>query len=148
MLAALDDLDLESGDTRDHEITHTLPFKCIGAAHEKEYQESLEQAHHVLHEQKKDVAVRLRPEPNNINDGNAIAIDMDYGSDWKVVGYIAKELCYYLHPLLAADDIVNVYVEHIVFRVDFLKYGFYPKIMITRRGQWDQNVVRKSKSVR
>jgi hypothetical protein len=33
--------------------------------HEKEYQESLEQAHHVLHEQKKDVAVR--PEPNNIN---------------------------------------------------------------------------------
>jgi hypothetical protein len=65
LLAALDDLDLESGDTRDHEITHTLPFKCIGAAHEKEYQESLEQAHHVLHEQKKDVAVR--PEPNNIN---------------------------------------------------------------------------------
>ena len=59
----MDDLDLESGDRRDHEITHTLPFKCIG---EKEYQESLEQAHHVLHEQKKDVAVRLRPERNNI----------------------------------------------------------------------------------
>ena len=49
LLDALGDLDLEGEQL---EITHTLPFKCIGAAHEKEYQESLEAAHLVLHEEK------------------------------------------------------------------------------------------------
>ena len=125
-----------------------MPFKCIGTAHEKEYQESLEAAHLVLHEEKGDVAVRLRPEPTNINDSNAIAIDMNYGSGWKVVGYIARELCNHLNPSILADNIVNVYVELTVFRADFLKYGFYPKIMVTRRGEWEPIVVTRSKSVR
>ena len=47
-----------------------------------------------------------------------------------------------------ADDIVNVYVEHIVLRVDFLKYGFYQKIMVTRCGEWEPTVFTRSKSVR
>ena len=41
---------------------------------------------------------------------------------------IASELCEYLHPLIAAGDILEVYVQHIKYRVDFFKIGFYPKI--------------------
>jgi hypothetical protein len=34
----------------------------------------------------------------------------------------------YLHPLIAAGDILVVYVQHIKYRVEFFKIGFYPKI--------------------
>jgi hypothetical protein len=45
--------------------------------------------------------------------------------------YIAFELCKYLHPLISARDLVDVYVQHIKYRVDFLiKIGFYPKHFI------------------
>jgi hypothetical protein len=47
-----------------------------------------------------------------------------------LVIYIASELCKYLHPLIAARDVVDVYVQHIKYRVDFFKIGFYPKIFI------------------
>jgi hypothetical protein len=44
-----------------------------------------------------------------------------------LVTYIASELCNYPHPLIAARDVVDVYVQHIKYRVDFFKIGFYPK---------------------
>jgi hypothetical protein len=36
----------------------------------------------------------------------------------------------YLHPLIAARDVGDVYVQHIKYRVDFFKIGFYPHIFI------------------
>ena len=55
----------------------------------------------------------------------------------------------YLHPLIAAGDILEVYyVQHIKYRVDFFKIGFYQKIFIKRCGEWETQVVRKSTSVR
>jgi hypothetical protein len=44
-----------------------------------------------------------------------------------LVTYIASELCNYPHPLIAARDVVDVYVQHIKYRVDFFKIGFYQK---------------------
>ena len=52
-----------------------------------------------------------------------------------------------LHPLIATGDILDVYVEHIKYRVDFFKIGFYPKICINQHGEWETQVVRKSMSV-
>ena len=79
----------ESGDqlndedeSDEDEITHAVPFKCIGAAHEKHYQHHLEQAYLALHGQYKPVNVRIRPEPLNPMDPSAIAIDVDYGTGW------------------------------------------------------------------
>jgi hypothetical protein len=51
---------------------------------------------------------------------NAIAIDLDYGTGWTHVGYIASE-----HA-----DIIDVFVQHIKDMVDFLRMEFYPKIWI------------------
>ncbi|XP_028398307.1 uncharacterized protein LOC114521931 [Dendronephthya gigantea] len=112
----------EEVESDEEEITHALPFKCIGAAHEQSYQHHLEQAYLAL-EYNESVNVRLRPEPENPRDQNAIAIDLHYGTQWENVGYIASEHCKYLHPLIAAGDILDVYVEHIKFRVNFLKIG-------------------------
>ena len=64
------------------------------------------------------------------------------------VGYIASELCKYLHPLIAAGDILEVYVQYIKYRVDFFKIGFYLKFFINRHGEWETQVVRRSMSVR
>ena len=87
----------------DQEITHSVPFKCIGAAHEKNYQ------HH------------LRAEPLNLLDPSAIGIDLDYGTGSCRVGYIASELCKYLHPLKATGDIIDINVQHIKYRRTSLK---------------------------
>ena len=72
---------------------------------------------------------------------------MNYGRRRIHVGYIASELCKYLHPLITGD-IVDASAQHIVFWVEFRKIGFYPKIMITRRGDLETMVLRKRASVR
>ena len=60
--------------------------------------------------------------------------------------YIASEICKYLHPLIAAGDVVDGYVQHIKHRVDFFKIGFYPNIFIETWLVGD-SCGRKSKSV-
>ena len=90
--------------------------------------------------------VRIRPEPLNPMDPSAI--DVDYGTGWTHVGYIASELCKYLHPLIATGNILEVYVQHIKYRVDFFKIGFYQNIFVKRPGELETQVVRKSTSVR
>ena len=146
--AESDDQSSDEDESDEDEFTHTVPFKCLGAAHEKNYQYHLEQAYLALHEQDKPVNVRIRPEPLSPIDPNAIAIDLDYGTGWACVSHIASGLCKYLHPLIATGDTLDVYVEHIKYRVDFLKIGFYLKICIKRHGEWETQVVRKSMSVR
>ena len=56
-------------------------------------------------------------------------------------GYIASELTQYLHPLIETDKIVDVSLEHIQFRVSFSRMGYYPKVLITRKGAWEKFVV-------
>ena len=95
-------------DTDDDEsVEHTLAFKCIGAAHEKPKQTFLEFAERKLHRELCQVKVKLRPEPENYEkDGNATAIDMDHGTGWFHVGYVASELTQYFHPLILDGKIV------------------------------------------
>ena len=127
-------------------MQHKLGFKCIGAAHEKPRQAFLKVAERKLHKDKCLVQVKLRPEPTNERDNNAIAIDMDFGTGWFHIGYIASELTKFLHPLLEKGKILDVSVEHIYFRVFFAKIGYYPLISITRRGQWEKYVVHRCRS--
>ena len=120
----------------DDETTHTLAFKCIGAAHEKEWQEFLKIASQKSKQRK--LQVKLRPEPTNEKDKNAIAIDINHGSGFFHCGYIASELTQYLHPLIVTDKIVDVSLEHIQFRVFFFaRMGCYPKVLITGKGAWE-----------
>ena len=101
----------------DYIVQHKLCFNCIGAAHEKPRQLFLQEAERKLHEEQFPVKVKLRPEPTNEKDRNAIAIDMDCGNGWFHVGYIASELTQYIQPLIENNKILDVSVEHIIFRV-------------------------------
>ena len=130
-------------DNSDDETTHTLAFKCIGAAHEKERQEFLKTASQKSKERK--LQIKLRPEPTNEKDKNAIAIDINHGSGFFHCGYIASELTQYLHPLIAANKI-DVSLEHIQFRVSFARMGYYPKVLITRKGAWEMFVIYRCRS--
>lgn len=128
----------------DDETTHILAFKCIGAAHEKERQEFLKIASQKSKETK--LQVKLRPEPTNEKDKNAIAIDINHGSGFFHCGYIASELTQYLHPLIDTHKIVDVSLEHIQFRVSFSRMGYYPKVLITRKGAWEKFVIYRCRS--
>ena len=89
----------------------------------------------------------IKAEPENENDKYAIAVLIDYGEGWKTVGYIAKELTYYLHPHLQSDRI-HVTIAHIRFRVTYLLVGYYLTLNITQKGQWPTQVMNASKSVK
>ena len=71
----------------------------------------------LVHEQKKPV--KGPSGPSNPKDANAI--DMNYGRRRIHVGYIASELCKYLHPLITGD-IVDASAQYILFRVEFRNY--------------------------
>ncbi len=51
--------------------------------------------------------VHLRAVPLNPLDPSAIGIGLDNGTGSSHVGYIASELCKYLHPLMATEDIID-----------------------------------------
>ena len=74
-------------------------------------------------------------------------IDLDYGTGWTHVGYIASEQCEYLHPLIAAGDILEIYVQHISIGLSFSN-RILSKNFIKRRGEWVTQVVNKNMSVR
>ena len=98
----------------------------------------MEQAYLALHGQDKPVNVRIKAEPLK---------QKSYGTGWTHIGYIASQLCKYLHPLIVTGDILEVCVQHIKYRVDFFKIGFYQKIFIKQHDEWETQVVRKSTSV-
>ena len=60
----------------DQEITHSVPFKCIGAAHEKKLPTSFGTGIVAL-EQNTSVKVHLKAEPLNPLDPSAIGIDLN-----------------------------------------------------------------------
>ena len=66
------------------------------------------------------MSAKLEAEPNNQYDSNAIAVFIDYGSNWVKIGYIARELTRYIHPLLA-----TVNVKHIKLCIVYMRVGFY-----------------------
>jgi hypothetical protein len=119
-----DDLSDKDESDEENEITHAVPSKCICAAHEKKnYQHHLEKAYLTLHEQDKQVNETIRPEPANPRDPSAVAIDLDYETGWTHADCILlnSELCKYLHPQIAAGDVVDVYVQHIKYRIGFFE---------------------------
>ena len=91
----------------DQEITHSVQFKCIGAAHEKNYQHHLELAYLFL-KKNTSVKVHLKAEPLNPLDPSAIGIGLDFGTGSSHVGYITSGLCKYLHPPYGYQEILSM----------------------------------------
>lgn len=77
----------------------------------------------------------------------AIAVSIKYKDDWCKVGYIAAELTKYLHKVWSDGLDFEVTVKQIKFRTSYLKKGFYITINLTRKGEWEPEVVRAAKKV-
>lgn len=129
------------------DVKHTLPFKVMGVAYSKEAQDHLEAAYDHLYVAKKIVHARVFPEPENAHDKNAIAVSIKYSDDWCKVGYIATELTKYLHAVWFDGLDFEVTVKHIKFRTSYLKVGFYITINLTRKGEWEPEVIKAPKKV-
>lgn len=128
-----EDLEADESDGSYDLTQHTLPFKVMGVAYSAEQQKHLENAFEISREG--NVNAKIVPETDNAYDKDAISVMLDYGHEWSKIGYIAKELTQFLHPLLKQDLITNVSLKHINFRTSYLKVGFYATIQITRKGQ-------------
>lgn len=137
--------DSDDGDDNEDPTHHTLPFKVLGVAYSAERQKHLENAFIILRERL--VKAKIVPEIDNAYDKNAIAVMLDYGHGWVKIGYIAKELTQFLHPLLKCDHITSVSLKHINFRTSYLRAGFYATVQITRKGQWENTIIKASKRV-
>ena len=144
-----DDLDppSETDNEVSEDVLHSVSFKVLGSPYSVEHPKYLEDAHKLLYERKADVNAKIVPESSNQHDKNAIAIMLGFDNEWKKVGYIARELTQFLHPLLKHDNITNVSLKHIKFRTTYQKVGFYATIEITKRGTWEPSVVKASKRV-
>lgn len=129
------------------ETPRTLPFKVMGTCYATERQDALEKAYEMLYDFNRPVFVRLCPEPENNDDPNAIAVQINYDEDepYYTVGYIARELTRYLHPVI---EQLEVSIHNIRFCTTFQRIGFYIAINITKPCLWDEHVVAASKKVK
>ena len=127
--------------------SHCLPFKVMGTCYTAERQKALEESYEYLYEHNRPLFVKLKAEPDNPYDRNAIAVYIMASSEYKRVGYLAHELTQFLHPLLN-DPSLEVSVNKIRFCTTFLMIGFYLTINITRKGLWEKAVVKASCKVK
>jgi hypothetical protein len=129
---------------QDDDTMHCLPFKVMGTCYDLERQTALREAMLYVEEYNRPVFAKLLAEPNNAVDPNAIAVYVMSSGDYEKVGYIAKELTQYVHPVLN-DPTLDVEVNKIRFCVAFRLSGFYLTIDITKKGLWDKTVIKASK---
>lgn len=107
----------------DSTVKHTLPFKVLGTCFSKERQTSLEIAYDYLNNYNKPVFIDLVAEPENKSDPNAIAVYIMYEDDFEKVGYIARELTRFVHPLMKTQSL-----EYSMKTLDF-KLFFYELVI-------------------
>lgn len=126
---------------------HCLPSKVMGTCYSEQYQSALVEAYEYLYEHNRPVFAKLETEPENAYDRNAIAVFIMSSSEYEKVGYLARELTQFVHPLLN-DPSLGVSGEKIRFSATFLMIGYYLTIDITRRGLWEKPVIKASRKVK
>jgi len=125
--------------------THQLPFKVMGVTYEGR-QDTIIEARLQM-SRGHNIQAILRPESGNDIDPNAIQVVFGIGDKMEVVGYIQRELTRFVHSALRQKEIVEVAIAHIKFRT-FNPVGHYVKLLITKKGRWDNFVIRKSLSAK
>ena len=97
-------------------------------------QNNLEEAYVTYHDAGLPVKACLTPEPDKDKDSSALLVQLDYGKGLKPVGYIAKEMTPFLHPLLTSNAPVTVAVKHFKFGTLRSQIGYYMALNVTKQG--------------
>ena len=145
-----DDSDNDDNNEPDESVvvtSHCLPFKVMGTCYSEQRQRALLEAYEYLYEHNRPVFAKLEADPENAYDRNAIAVYIMSYSGFNKVGYLARELTQFIHPLLN-DPSLRVSVKKIRFSTSYQMMGFYLTIDITRRGLWDKPVIQASRKAK
>ena len=138
--------DSNSDDAPDSsEVTHSVTFKCIGSTKEQRYQEFLAR---IAQKRSKgeDVQCKIKPEPTNPVDSQAIAFESEIDGVWQVIGYVVKEALCDVHNALAAKKVISVSFDWVKYQLYWLAPGWYAGINITRLGKWSSTVLHSHSS--
>ena len=140
------DSDFDREDYADN-ILSTATFKCIGVTRDSAYQVTLKAiSKHI--EEGIDVPVKLEPEPTNQFDSRAITFQCQLNGSWKIIGYIAKELCDCIHDSITKQSIVVTKLAWVKYKVvRTTGPGYYAAIDITRKGEWPPIVHRSASTM-
>ena len=126
-------------------VTHTVTFKCIGCTKELQYQEALCRAYQLLGSG--NITCRLKPEPDNPVDSEAIAFECDIDQRWRIIGYVVREALKELHQVMEENEIIGVSINWIKYIIVWKSPGWFAGIDITRIGEWSSTNM-KSQSAR
>lgn len=138
---ALDSEDDNSDDAPDSsEVTHSVTFKCMGSTKELRYQEYLAK---IAQRRSKGEVVpcRLKPEPTNPVDSQAIAFETEVDGVWQIIGYVVKEALCDVHKALAAKKVISVSFDWVKYQLYWRAPGWYAGINVTRLGKWSSTVI-------
>lgn len=142
-----EDADEEENETPAAVRSHCLPFKVMEICYFTDYQRALEEAFDYMYEHNRPVLAKLVVEPDNPYDKNSIAVYIMSSEEYQKVGYIARELTKFVHPLLK-DPSTEVNVKRIRQDATYQMVGFYLTIEITKKGVWEKEVIIASRKVR
>lgn len=135
-----DDVDGDATPSDCSEVKHTVAFKCIGTTKELRYQEYLARIS-AMRNKGEEVLCRLKPEPKNPIDSQAIAFESEIDGEWQVIGYIVNEALVEVHEALAANKVIAVSFHWVKYQLYWQAPGWYAGINITRRGKWSPTVM-------
>lgn len=122
-------------------VPHTVVFKCIGATKDLQSQDALRKAKDRI-SMGWTVPVRMRPEPTNIVDSQAIVFECEIDGKWKKIGYVVSNILNEVHAAIDANLILSVHFKCIKFVTHWSQSapGFYAGISVTKNGPWDNKV--------
>ena len=136
-----DEEDDNSDDQQSKDDLHAETFKVKVSVHEDRYQQRLLMCDNAIRK-KQTVSVRVKFEPDNIEDRNAIKIEVYFDNVWHIIGYCGVHKIPKLRKAMKGNEIVtvsfllNVKREWIPWQ---RKFSFYASINIVKRGQWEKD---------
>lgn len=119
-------------------VPHTVVFKCIGAS---QSQDALRVAQDRM-SKGWTVPVRMRPEPTNIVDSQAIVFECELDGKWKKIGYVVRDILNEVHTAMGSNLITSVQFKCIKYVTHWSQSGpgYYAGISVTKNGPWDHKV--------
>ena len=129
---------LEEDKSENEFDSHDEEEQSIGCVREAEYQNTLCAARDLI-TQGEFVPVRLNPEPTNIKDARAIAIECNIiKNSGKKIGYVVKELLDDVPAAINRKEIVSVKFGWIKYITDWTRLGpgYFAGIKISKSGDW------------
>jgi len=88
------------------------------------------------------VPVRMRPEPTNIVDSQAIVFECELDGKWNKISCVVSDILDEVHAGISSNLIISVKFKCIKYVTHWTRSGpaYFAGISITKNGPWDRGV--------